>query len=204
VSSLERDLAAYYDQDAPDRLASGLDTDRIAAREQFLSLVLRGSELRLLEIGTGVGRDSASFVQHQIDTYGVDLSLEQARHSASHGVRQVVGSVRHLPFGSQAFDAVWSMSVLMHVPNVAIESALGEVRRVLRPSGVAAIGVWGGADTEQRSTEDRYQPPRLFSRRSDKTWRDLLETVGRVESFRTWPVNPDGWWYQFAHVRRTD
>lgn len=198
----ERDLAAYYDQDASERAAMVLDADRVGARGQFLTLFRRGPKVRLLEIGTGVGRDSAVFVEQGIDTYGVDLSLEQARRAARRGVRQVVASVRHLPFGSQTFGAVWTMSVLMHVPNVDIESVLAEVRRVLKPGGIAAIGVWGGADVEQRRAEDPYQPARLFSRRSDEVWSELLQTIGALESFRTWPATADDWWYQFAYVRR--
>jgi SAM-dependent methyltransferase len=200
----ERDLAAYYDQDASARAVNALDADRIDAREEFLTLLRREPEVRLLEIGTGVGRDSAAFVESGIDTYGVDLSLAQAQYAARHGVRQVVGSVRLLPFTSKAFGAVWSMSVLMHVPNREIELALGEVRRVLKLGGIAAIGVWGGADVEQRRDEDPYRPARLFSRRSDDVWSGLLQTIGTVESFRTWAAGADDWWYQFAYVRRAN
>ena len=202
MTAHERDLAAYYDQEASDRAATALDGDRLDARGQFLTMLRRGSQVRLLEIGTGVGRDSVAFVEQKIDTYGVDLSLEQARYAARGGVRQVVGSVRHLPFGSQAFGAVWTMSVLMHVPNVDIRSVLSEVRRVLKPGGIAAIGVWGGADVQQLRPEDPYQPARLFSRRSDEVWSDLLRTIGSVETFRTWPAGAADWWYQFAYVRR--
>lgn len=128
MTTHEQDLAAYYDQDAPDRVGKVLDTERLDARDQFLTFLAGNCEVRLLEIGTGVGRDAAAFREQGINTFGVDLSLEQARHSARHGVHQVVASVRRLPFESQTFEAVWTMSVLMHVPNVEIQSVLGEVR----------------------------------------------------------------------------
>lgn len=203
MTTHERELAAYYDQDAADRAVKALDADRIAARDHFLRHVLRGPDVRLLELGTGVGRDSAAFVAAGVRPFGVDLSLEQSRHAARLGARQVVGSVRRLPFTSQAFDAVWTMSVLMHVPNVEIEVVLGELRRVLRPGGVAAIGVWGGDDVEHRRTQDPYRPARLFSRRSNAVWRSLLQTIGPVRAFETW-AHGDGWWYQLAYVQRDD
>jgi hypothetical protein len=48
-------------------------------------------------------------------------------------------------------------------------------------------------------SDDNYDPPRLFSRRSDRTWTTLLERVGGIEDFRTWGDDPH-WYYQWAIV----
>ncbi|MGH9229193.1 MAG: class I SAM-dependent methyltransferase [Acidimicrobiales bacterium] len=42
-----------------------------------------------------------------------------------------VATVRALPFPHGVFDAVWTIGVLMHVPDTAISGALDEVLRVL-------------------------------------------------------------------------
>jgi len=87
------------------------------------------------------------------------------------------------------------------VPNNAIEATLDELHRVLAPSALAAVGVWGGPDVEAYHDDDAYDPPRLFSRRSDDRWRSLLGIVGSVEEFETWERTDDAFWYQWAVVR---
>jgi SAM-dependent methyltransferase len=113
--------------------------------------------------------------------------------------------VRHLPVRPASFDAIWTMSTLMHVPDSAIEGVLSEVRRVLTPAGVLCAGVWGGVDEERTSDTDAQtgRPPRLFSRRSDERWRSMLERVGTIESFERWSYDETDFTYQLALVRRS-
>ena len=112
-------------------------------------------------------------------------------------------SVRRLPFRTAAFDSIWTMSTLMHVPNSAIAIALSEMSRVLKPGGTAAIGVWGGRDVEGYSTEDQVagRTPRFLSRRSDDRWRSMLGEIGNVEAFETWRDDNYDFYYQWATVR---
>lgn len=200
---VERDLAAYYDQEADARAKQPLDQPRLDARAEFVGR-LGANPGRLLEIGTGAGRDTGHFADRGIDTYGIDLSVEQLRHAAARGGLVALASVRALPFADKSFDAAWTMSTLMHVPEGGIQIALAELRRVLIPNGLAGIGVWGGPDVEDLATEERYDPPRLFSRRSDERWQEMLASVGRIEQFRTWDRGPDAFWYQWAVVRREE
>jgi SAM-dependent methyltransferase len=196
-AAVERDLAAYYDQEAAERAVRAIDPQRVVERKAFVPLV----SSPLLEIGTGPGRDAEAFVAAGVDVVGVDLSFEHARRAGGVSAAATVASVRALPFADGAFAAGWSMSTLMHVPDVAIVGALDEVRRVLAPGAPMAVGVWGGADVEAVRAEDIGGPPRLFSRRSDERWRDLLGRIGTVERFERWDRDGD-FWYQFAVVRR--
>ena len=202
ASAIEAELVRYYDQESAERADRAIDPPRVEARTGFLARVVAEGRRSLLEIGIGPGRDAAAFVAAGIATVGVDLSSEHARRARALGASVTVGSVRALPFADGAFDALWTMSTLMHVPDVAIAAALSELRRVLAPGAVGAIGVWGGRDLEHRSDVDRYDPPRFFSRRSDDRWRALLATIGEVEAFEAWPGDDD-FWYQWAVVRRT-
>ena len=202
VVTVERDLAAYYEQEAAERAGRALDPRRVAARAAFLAR-LGGRTGRLLEVGIGPGRDAAAFVAGGVRVVGVDLSVEHARRARSAGAAAAVATVRCLPFDDGTFSALWSMSTLMHVPNEAIADALAELRRVLAPGALAAIGGWGGPDVEHRSDIDVLAPPRFFSRRSDDRWRSLLATLGSIEEFATWGRDGNGFWYQWAVVRRT-
>ena len=198
---VELDLVAYYDQEADFRAGQPLDGPRLEARSEFLSRWMPPSG-RMLEVGTGAGRDTGYFAEQGVDIHGIDLSNEQLRHAQAAGGLVALASVRALPFPDETFDAVWTMSTLMHVPDSAIESALAELRRVLAPGAVAAIGVWGGPDIEEPVSDEKYEPPRFFSRRSDERWQDMLTSLGRVEDFRTGARRADAFWYQWAIIRR--
>lgn len=201
ASRVEHDLAVYYDQEADDRADRPLDDRRIAARTAFLHR-LGGAGVRVLEVGPGAGRDSAALVAAGHDVVGVDLSRQQLRHAVATGSLAIVSTARSLPFPDDTFEALWTMSVLMHVPDTAIVDTLVELRRVLRPGALAAIGVWGGPDVEDRGDrQDRYDPPRLFSRRSDHRWQALLGRLGEVVEWENWHPENGDFWYQWAVVR---
>jgi SAM-dependent methyltransferase len=200
VRAVERALAAYYEQEASDRAKRPIDPQRVEARTRFITR-LDGRRPRILEVGVGPGRDAASFVAEGIPVVGVDLAVEHALRASWTGVHAVVATVRRLPFGNSAFAALWTMSTLMHVPNAAIADALVELRRVLAPGALAAVGVWGGPDVEHHRGIDDFDQPRFFSLRSDERWRSLLSTLGSVEDFEIWGRRGDDFWYQWAVVR---
>jgi SAM-dependent methyltransferase len=201
ADAVERSLAAYYEQEAGDRAGRPVDPPRAAARDRFVDRVA-GDRPRVLEVGVGPGRDAAAFVAAGMPVVGVDLAVEHAGLARAAGAATVVATVRRLPFADAAFGAVWTMSTLMHVPDAAIAGALAELRRVLAPGGLAAIGVWGGPDVEHHIDGDRFGPPRFFSRRSAASWRSLLATVGVIEEFEGWDRRAGDWAYQWAVVRR--
>jgi SAM-dependent methyltransferase len=81
---------------------------------------------RVLEVGAGRG-----YLQDIVGDYtGLDISSSARRffHKPF-----VLGSATAMPFEDDAFDAVWTVWVLEHVP--APEQALAEIRRVVKPGG---------------------------------------------------------------------
>ena len=81
--------------------------------------------------------------EHGAKAFGADLSYPTAR-AASSGFAPLrlgatVGDVRWIPVRDGAFDAVYSMGTIEHFDET--EQAAGEIYRVLRPGGVAVVGV---------------------------------------------------------------
>jgi SAM-dependent methyltransferase len=194
---VEADTARYYDAEGDLRCNRPLDARRVAAREGFLASL--EPTRRVLEIGSGPGRDATAFVDAGHDHVAVDLSIEHLRRCARTGALAVQASARHLPFRSNAFDATWTMSTLMHIPDSAIDEALDEIGRVLTPNGALAVGVWGGLDAEEWDERDAGR--RLFARRTDERWRSMLDRVGVVETIESWSYEGAADTYQYAVVR---
>jgi ubiquinone/menaquinone biosynthesis C-methylase UbiE len=91
---------------------------------------LRLEKSKCLEVGCGRG-----IMQDIVENYtGVDLSHVAGQHIHK---RFVSASATHLPFQDNSFDVVWTINVLEHVPGP--EQALCEIRRVIRPGGIAII-----------------------------------------------------------------
>lgn len=202
MKDLEADLAAYYDQDAERRAAREIDPERVRRRELFASLLETERRSRLLEVGTGPGRDAAAFLARGLSVSGVDLSAEHVALSRAVGVDAQVASVHELPFADDSFDAGRTMSTLLHVPDTRFDAAMLELRRVLVPGSPLAVGLWGGSDSEGPKLDDTIDPPRFFSFRSHERLREMLGRHGVVERFDTWRERgPLQWTYQWCLVR---
>lgn len=199
---LERDLAMYYDQEAPARATRGVGVERARRRDEFLSRLTVERRSTLLEIGVGPGRDATAFLAAGIAVTGVDLSPEHVRLAGHVGVDALVASVLDLPFPDRAFDAVWTMSTLLHIPNRDFDTAMTQIVRVARSGSPIAVGLWGGPDWEGANERDTIRPPRFFSVRSDERLQAMLARHADVERFDTWfESGVDSWHYQWALLR---
>ncbi len=198
-----RDLAAFYDQEAARRVTRAIDPARVEVREQFIAVLVAEGRRQVLEVGTGPGRDAAAFGEAGLSLRGLDLSFEHARLARGQGVAITQASLFHLPFRAESFEAAWTMSTLLHVPDARFHEAMREICRVLHPGALLAVGLWGGLDREGINHFDTIAPPRFFSLRSHDRARTMLEVHGGIERFQTWehPDGPVDWEYQFAVVR---
>jgi SAM-dependent methyltransferase len=107
-------------------LARGL----VSAVEEHLA---PRAPVRVLDIGCGVKPYYPYFAAVSSDYVGLDLGPGPSV--------DVVGRAEELPFEDQSFDAVLATQILEHVEDPP--RVLREVRRVLRPGGVALISTHG-------------------------------------------------------------
>jgi len=99
--------------------------------------------LKVLEIGCGLGTDGAQFAKAGADYTGVDLTdaaiaLAKKRFDLFHlpGTFRVADA-EQLDFADNTFDIVYSHGVLHHTPDTA--GSIREVHRVLKPGGRAVV-----------------------------------------------------------------
>nr|WP_281372182.1 class I SAM-dependent methyltransferase [Modestobacter versicolor] len=183
-------------------MTRAVDPERVERRQEFARLLTGEQRHRVLELGAGPGVDAAELHRAGLQVTAVDLSVTAAGLCRSAGVDAAVASVLALPFADGAFDAGWTMSTLLHVPDADVHRALEEVARVLRPGAPLAVGLWAGADVEGPRPDDDFDPPRFFSLRSDARVRQVLGRHGRVERFDTWsPAGSPDATYQWCLLR---
>jgi SAM-dependent methyltransferase len=123
----------------------------------------------LLDIGCGWGRWTIAAAVAGFNATGVDAWPEAIAAAQRVSVQLespalfAVGKADQLEFADRSFDVVFSFSVFQHLLPSAIASAFGEVRRVLRPGGLAYIempssaGLWNRLRaTASRQAKDMH------------------------------------------------
>ena len=200
-ASRARDLATFYDQQAEDRSRRGVGVERSRRRTEFAATLAREGRSSVVELGTGPGHDALALTQAGLRVSGVDLSGRHAAMCRDRGIVACVGSATALPFATGGFEAAWTMSTLLHVPDERVDDALAEIVRVCRPGSPVAVGVWGGHDGQGPRPQDDFDPPRYFCFRSHERWQTILARHGTVEEFATWSPRDDSFDYQWAVLR---
>ena len=79
----------------------------------------------------------------------------------------------------------------MHLPDAAFVRALDELGRVLVSGAPAALGLWGGDDTEGEHAADTIEPRRYFSWRSAERVQSLLAPHADIAEHESWWVGED-------------
>lgn len=128
-----------------------LATGRRCAEDLVGVLTASGSADTLsgawLDFGCGCGRISRHLLNARIALTGVDVDRSQVRWAARHLPGRWLGILPEppLPFPPGSFDVVFSVSVFTHLDESQQLAWLGELRRVLRPSGRLVASTHGPA-----------------------------------------------------------
>ena len=99
---------------------------------------LTGQKGVLLDVGCGDGAITAALGAQR--AVGFDFSRRCAELAARRGVHALVADARMpLPFADGAFDTVYCVDVLHHLPPSSWEGVLGEFHRVMKDCGQLAL-----------------------------------------------------------------
>ena len=149
----------FDDAAAKGLVALYVTPDVAAQREEFVRALAPRPGERVLDVGCGPGflaRKVAEAVGPEGAVRGIDISESLLAVARGHcadlpWVELTKSDATQLPYPDADFDAVISTQVLEFVPDV--DTALAQVRRVLRPGGRAVIVdtdwdsvVWSSAD----------------------------------------------------------
>jgi SAM-dependent methyltransferase len=127
--------------------AAGVSVEKLAAEKarMILKILTRyvgdPKQLRVLDIGCGIGLIDYDLEGEVAELWGVDTSLRSIELAMARApaTRFVQYDGAHLPFLGSSFDAVFASCVLHHVPWIARRSFMLEMLRPLRPKGAAIV-----------------------------------------------------------------
>lgn len=193
-------------QDQFNRTAANYRTSAIHAMGDDLAWLIAAQELtgqeQVLDVGTGTGNTAFAFAPYARQVIGIDLTagmLAQARLTqAQKGLTNVEfrqADVESLPFPDASFDIVVSRYCAHHYER--IQTAVAEIRRVLKPNGVfLLVDSYSPEDTRHATFENTLEMLRDTSHVRNyqvSEWQAYLAAVGfESEVLKIWGLRLDG------------
>jgi SAM-dependent methyltransferase len=171
-----------YDASATDYLerTQELPAAIASAIGRFVRVVPPGS--RVLEVGSGSGRDALALEQAGLSVRRTDITpafvdLLRARGQVAERLEPLVDDLADPATPEAAYDGVWADASLLHVDREDLPTVLARLARATRPGGGLFVSVKEG-DGEDWSIHGNVTAPRFFTFWREEPLRSALEAAG--------------------------
>ena len=149
----------------------------IFPREVVDKFIKLAPDKRVLDVGSGPGRDGLILKQHGLDITCLDASQAMIDLCSKRGLKTVLSDFNKMPFKDESFDAIWAYTSLLHVQKADIDVPFVEIGRVLRTNGIFGLGMIEGKSEGYRESAG-VNKPRWFSYYTEDEIRALLAKNG--------------------------
>lgn len=135
-------LAQYI---LPTMSISDSSADKVCDEYEIVKSLLPLNGARVLELGCGKAEKTRAIAQRGQVTSITALEVDEIQHARNMqmgdlpNVRFGIGGAQAIPAEDASFDIVLMFKSLHHVPIEQMDQALTEIRRVLKPGGLAYL-----------------------------------------------------------------
>jgi len=193
LTKMEQATLSFYDKHAEEWRAARCVGNSSFWQEDIDNLRELVPHGKILEIGSGSGREAGKLIQAGFDYTGIDASaglLEVAKRD-NPGAVFIHEDVYDLTFPNGQFDGFWSAATLLHLPKKRVVEALKSIKRVVKKDGVGFISLKEGEGEKTEENTGRFfsyyqamefveklqeagfeliKSDRRFHKRSNTTW----------------------------------
>lgn len=191
----------YYNQHADDwaKEKRGYEKGSYwhAEMARFKELLPSG---KILEIGSGTGKDAEELILLGYNYLGTDASLGMLKLAKTRlpkaNFRQI--SVLNLDFPKNSFDGFWTAATLLHIPKNQINNALKEIHRVVKNEGIGFISMKKGSAEGEDPLTGRW-----FSYYSQEELKKILKDNDfEIKEFKGRQGKKNYWLIFFVKVKK--
>ncbi len=201
----KNNLVESYNKYAQERDVHKKEVWKIEERATFLALLQSKEKCSLLEIGAGPGHDSKFFQDMGMTVTCIDLSPEMVKLCQQKGLSAQVMDMMDLNFPPDSFDAVYALNSLLHIPKADLRTVLKNVKKVLKPSGLFYLGVYGSdKESEGIREQDTYNPKRFFSFYTDENIQKTTSELFELQYFKRIPTTGNELHFQSLILKKSN
>ncbi|MDX9970376.1 MAG: class I SAM-dependent methyltransferase [Candidatus Gracilibacteria bacterium] len=148
--------------------------------EVFNKILPKG---KILEIGSGGGRDAKILIKSGYEYTGTDISTEflKTAKAENPGAKFLHQSVYDLDFPEGTlFDGFYCSAVLLHIPKSKIDKAFDSVNKYLKPGAIGFISLKKGEGEKmlERQSESAITDKRFFVYYIPEEFKQILNRNG--------------------------
>ncbi len=185
----KNNLIESYNKYAQERDTYKKEAWKIEERTNFLALLQSKDKRSLLEMGAGPGHDSKFFQDMGLAVTCTDLSPEMIKLCQQKGLSARIMDMTELDFPPESFDAAYALNSLLHIPKAEFRIVMENVNKVLKPSGLFYLGVYGSDEEFEGVWEqDTYDTKRFFSFHTDAGIQKTASEIFELLYFKHIPV----------------
>jgi len=135
---------------------------------------------KVLEVGCGTGLILKEIDKKVSHVVGIDLSSKMLEKAKERGLEVYQAEASDMPFDDNTFDLVYSYKVLAHVE--AIEKTLSEIKRVLKPNGIAVLEFYNR--NSLRSFIKKVKPSNIIAKNvTDDSVYTRYDNIKEIKSY---------------------
>ncbi len=168
----------YYNSNAEAYFEATVNAHMAPLCDKFLEFVKPGG--RIVDIGTGSGRDLKYFLDKGYPAEGIDLSEELCKRAASYSAGKVICEDICNWHPSGKYDGVWASASLLHLPSDEIEKFILRLPEILESGGIAYISMKSGIE-EGYDDSGRY-----FSNFTEARLQQILSRSTSLRLIECW------------------
>jgi len=116
---------------------------------------------KILDLGSGPGRDALFFKQNGFSPVCADMSESMVNLCRQKGLKAYEMDIENLEFENNSFDGIWSYASLLHLPKNKIEGVLEKIKELIKENGIFYIGMKVG-EFEGFKTDQNYPDYRRY------------------------------------------
>lgn len=144
------EVAKQYDQLAEKITEGSYGTDNHKEELNEFAQYLKPN-MKVLDLGCGIGQDSKFLQEIGMDVVGLDISAKMIEEAQKRNpaIRFIVKDFLGSDFKDNEFDAVWCSGAFNHFPSKWNNIFMAKVKKILKPNGILYIS----ANITDRSKE---------------------------------------------------
>ncbi|WP_223426894.1 class I SAM-dependent methyltransferase [Tateyamaria pelophila] len=170
----------YYDENAKGFVEQTIDADLTALHNQFLADL--PCPARILDAGSGSGRDTRAFRQLGHEVVAIDASEEMVKATRHTAGEPVVHSEFIKYACDDLFDGVWACASLLHVPRKQLSQTLTHLSGLMKDGGRMFVSFKIGSTEEVRHG-------RFFNDLDEDQLEGILVDVPTLKAASMWITN---------------